>query len=260
MPRGQYERKSTTTLAVSGIVAIEKAATLRGWDKLNPQEQTSVIAEGQKLAQSLLRFGQARLQVGEHLTALQQILEPHNLFGRFLDTFFDMSARTAYRYISGYKNAAHILPQPVLKVAMARNVNIIGDTEEKPLGVFTSAAAVLPPPTGAVSEAQANAYIDALEQRVTAERSQRATGTATLPAEDPEMLKREMVQFAKRRFDRLPTNKRTRDKWARETLALLATVWGQSAMTVSPATVPESFIVHRGRPKTSVAQPVAASA
>src|SRR6266403_1211578 len=102
MPRGQYVRKL----------------------------KTEAITEGQKLAQALLHYGQARLQVGEHLAMLQTILEPHNLFVRFLRAF-RFSQRTAYRYIAGYKNASGRLPENVLKAAMARGINIVGDTEAK---------------------------------------------------------------------------------------------------------------------------------
>lgn len=253
MPRGQYERK-TSALAlpkVSGIVSMSMFTALPWWDKLSQQEQSSVFAESQSLAQSMLLQGQARLRVGEHLSALQGILTPHNLFVRFLRTF-RFSQKTAYRYIAGYKNAAARLPQSVLTAAMARGINIIGDTEEKPLGVYTKAAEALPPPKEA-NEVQATTWLDQIEQVRKQNRSDDRAGI-TLVVGNPDALKREVVRFAANRFEKLPTNKKTREKWAREVLSLLMTKFGVSVpQTYSPMPVPSDYEVQRGRPKVNAA-------
>jgi hypothetical protein len=247
MPRGQYNRNKTA-LVPKGIVKAEMFTTLPWWDKLTAHEQSNVIAEGQKLAQSMLTYGQARLQVGEHLAALQGILEPHNLFGKFLKTF-RFSVRTAYRYIAGYKNASARLPQAVLTAAMARGVNIVGDSEEKPLGVYTKAAEALPPPTNP-NPVQAETWLTQLE----VVRKQNRETPTEMPAGDPEVLKREVVRFASLRFERLPQHKRTREAWAKQVVGLLMTKFGISTpQSFTPLPVPEEYQVHRGRPRSIAA-------
>lgn len=251
-PRGIYQRKEAEEglTEIKGLVKKETFSNLSWWPKLNTDEQTSVVNSGQKLGLALLHFGQARLQVGEHLAELQSVLEPHNLFGRFLSSF-RFSKRTAYRYIQGYKNASSMLPQLVLKAAMVRGVNIVGDTEAKPLGIYTHAVELLPP-TKVETEEQANAYIDALEQRVKTSRDDH--GVFVMSVGEPDVLKREVVRFGKARFDRLPTNKRTREKWAKETIALQMGAYGLPTQHISPVALPEGYIVPRGRrPNTKAA-------
>src|SRR5258708_7023451 len=96
MPRGVYKRKAekeTTldlapeTVEAEALVPPEAFNTLAWWEKLAPEEQNVVMQEGRLLAQAMLENGRSRLAIGEHLSKLQSILEPHNLFGRFLKNF-----------------------------------------------------------------------------------------------------------------------------------------------------------------------------
>src|SRR6266705_1037891 len=110
MPRGVYDRSKRKGKVTSAIVSAEASKLIpefnkiKGWDSLNFDEQKMVVDEGQQLAVALLQYGHSRIAIGEHLTKLRGILEPHNMFERFLKNFH-FSKRTAYRYIAGFENA-----------------------------------------------------------------------------------------------------------------------------------------------------------
>ena len=255
MSRGQYVRKTRLDLpAIPSEVSLvppESLNTLKWWEKLNQQEQATVMQEGQALAKAMLDHGRSRLAIGEHLTKLQAVLEPHNLFGRFLKNFH-FSVRTAYRYIKGYQNAQGRLPEPVLKVAMARGVNIIGDTEFKPLGIYTDAVQKLPVPA-VVNDEQARVYLDQLEE---VRKQLKPTGAMfTMPEpQDPNTLLKECYRFVSLRYKRLPSNSKTRAAWVRSLVGMLLSELGVSGQqTFAPQAVPEEFRALRGRPVATAA-------
>lgn len=247
MPRGVYKRTSDAAGAIEVLaISADTFSALSWWKKLSADEHVAVVNESKMLAQSLLHFGQAKVAIGEHLERLQGILEPHNVFQKFLKQF-RFSKRTAYRYIAGYKNAKAALPQTVVKAAMQRGINIIGDSENKPLGIYTEAVKTLPPPQAPTDE-QANAYLDALEKM---RKETRTTATVMeLPVGDPNTLLKESLRFVTTRYKRLPTNKRTRENWANRLIGMLVSEFGLTNHTFTPIAVPEDLQVHRGRPKT----------
>lgn len=258
MPRGQYQRESKTattgteTAVVSTGIRATTFTSITGWKKLDDSEQKAVLHESQKLATAMYHFGQARLAIGEHLVKLQAILEPKNLFTKFLSRF-RFSKKTAYRYIAGYNNAKSRLPQVVLKAAMTRGVDLIGDSETKPLGVYTAAAEKLPLPSEP-TEAQAVEYIDQLEATRKQMRQEMVAGVQSLPVGDRNVLLRECVRFVSTRYKRLPANKNLRDKWARELVGMLMQDMGiTQATTFQPIAIPDDFIAHRGRPSQKTA-------
>lgn len=255
MPRGEYVRK--TKLAISADIPPTVIQFINPPDallkKLSEDEKTAVVNETHLLAKALLDYGKSRLAVGEHLAKLQSLLEPHNLFGRFLKNFH-FSKRTAYRYIAGFNNARAKLPEVVLKAAMARGVNIVGDTEMKPLGVYTDAVAKLPPPQSATEE-QANTWLNQIEQ---VRKETRASGEAGLFAvpvpQDPQTLLKECYRFVSLRYKRLPNNSRTRATWVRSLVGMLLADLGVSGeQTFAPHAAPEEFKAQRGRPSPQVA-------
>lgn len=222
-----------------------------GWDKLQPQELTVVQNEGQALAAVMLVHGYSGLAIGEHLVAVQGILEPHNLFGRFLRQFH-FSKRTAYRYISRFKNAKNALPDSVVKAAIARGMDIAGDSDLRPLGKYTEAAAKLPPPKEADIE-QANTWLDSVEQVRKTTRAESPPGlpSVTVIPEDPQTALKEVVRFASSRYKKLPGNKRVRENWARQVLSMLMAEFGmQSAQQFAPMAVPSEWLA-RGRPRAT---------
>jgi hypothetical protein len=248
MPRGQYARKTKAAGSdvVSGTVLSPEAFDKQSWwKKLSNEEQSAVQQESSLLAKALVDFGKSKLAIGEHLTKLQAVLEPHNLFGRFLKNFH-FSKRTAYRYIAGFNNAKARLPQTVLAAAMARGVAIIGDTETKPLGVYTDAVAKLPPPATATVD-QANTWLNQIEQV-----RKETKGLFVVPVpQDPQTLLKECYRFVAIRYKRLPNNSKSRANWVRSLVGMLLADLGVSGeQTFAPHAAPESFKIGRGRPST----------
>jgi len=225
---------------------------LAGWDKLSQQEQATVQTEGQLLAQAMLMNGYSRLAIGAHLTNVQPILTPHNIFNKFCSKF-RFSKRTANRYILGFKNAKATLPDSILKAAMARGVDIFGDSNEKPLGIYTAAAAKLPPPKEATTE-QANTWLDQVDKvrrEIKSTGSETvATGLTLLPVpSDPGTLLKECYRFISIRYKRLPNNVKSRQKFVNSLMGMLAAEFGATGpQTFSPVAIPEDFRAQRGRP------------
>lgn len=235
------------------LVPAAMFSSMPGWDKLNADEQTVVQTEGVALAQALLVNGASRLAIGEHLTNLQGTLEPHNLFGRFLRSF-KFSKRTAYRFISGFKNAKARLPEPILKAAMARGINLLGDNDQKPLGIYTEAAKRLPPPQNP-DPTQVNAWLDSVEQvrKDVKQEAADAEGTDAFvmpEPTDPATAMKECFRFVSNRYKQLPTTPKVRANWMRGLIGILLAEFGVSSMQqFQPQAVPEDFRVVRGRPK-----------
>ena len=249
MPRGQYTQKTKLDLEEQALVPPQAFNTLAWWEKLNQEEQNVVLQEGRALGSAMLQYGTSRLAIGEHLAKLQGILEPHNLFGRFLKNFH-FNKRTAYRYIAGYKNAQGRLPDTVLKAAIVRGMNIIGDSDIRPLGIYTQAVEKLPPPKDATEE-QARTYLDQLD----IVRKQDRPALFTMPEpQDPQTLLKECYRFVSLRYKRLPTSSKTRSAWVRQLVGMLLVDLGVSGQqTFAPQAIPDDFKKQRGRPVAAIA-------
>lgn len=257
--------KKLDALQVTGIIRAETLQTIRGWEKLSGDEKSSVILESQKLGRTLLLHNQSRLAIGEHLLALHTILEPHRMFQSYLKNFH-FSERTAYRHMKSFENSKTILPANIMKAAMVRNVQILGESTDAPLGIYTAAAAVLPPPADA-TEKQANEYLDELE--VVRKTKQKSAAQALVPRYDSNVLMKECLRFVSSRYARLPNRRATREVWVQKFFGMCLSEFGMSAQTaLAPLTVPEQFQApKRGRPVGSVSsslpatsQPATASA
>jgi hypothetical protein len=246
MPRGKYVRTPKAD-KTDLVISTNTLTGLPWWSKISIQEQSAVMEETQLLAGSLLDVGKARLKVGEHLTKLQGILEPHNLFSRYLKTFH-FSRKTAYRYIAGFKNAQATLPGPILVEAMKRNIDIIGYDEVKPLGKYTDAVKALPPPNSATSE-QASTYLDALEDTRKKVKSTNGNNvTEFAPVSDPNALTKEMFRFCDIRLRRISHHKQKQSVIHKLFGMLLASQGIANPLTIAPQAAPEDYKTQRGRP------------
>lgn len=85
------------------------------------------------------------LFLGEHLIAVQSILKPHRYFAPFLEERSNYSRSSAYDYMNFFQRAAGNLPEPVLRRAIARGIDIRG-TKTTPLGAYASAIRKNRPP------------------------------------------------------------------------------------------------------------------
>ncbi len=254
-----YKRKSAVSTSVVDAALSKQTTDIIGpvtntlaelgwWDKLDEAEQDAVMAEGRALSVAMLQYGTSRLKIGEHLAKLQSVLEPHNLFGKFLKNFH-FSKRTAYRYIAGFNNAKARLPKTVLDAAMARGVNLIGESELKPLGIYTQAVEQLPPPVNP-TPVQAETWLNQVEQvRKQTRETEGSTPYAVTVNTDPQLLLKECYRFVSLRYKRLPSNTKTRAAWVRNLVGMLLSdmgIAGQQAF--APTVVPEDYKAQRGRP------------
>lgn len=249
--------KKMDALQVTGIIKAETLKTIKGWDKLSGEERSSVILESQKLGRTLLMHSQSRLAIGEHLVTLHGILEPHRMFQSYLKNFH-FSERSAYRHMKSYENSKTILPATIMKAAMVRNVQILGESSDKPLGIYTAAAAALPPPVDA-TETQANEYLDQLE--AVRKTKQKDDVQVMVPRYDQNVLMKECLRFVASRYSRLPNRKATREAWVQKFFGMCLSEFGMSAQSaLAPLSVPEQFAApKRGRPVGSVAAPPSSS-
>lgn len=246
MPRGQYKRKS----AVPALVPEGVFTNLSWWDKLSTKEQDVVKTEGEQLAVSLLNYGRSRLAIGEHLLRIKEVLEPKQLFVKFLRSFH-FSVKTAYRYMNGFENAKRELPDEILQGAMARGYNMIGEAKDKPLGIYTEAVKQLPPPVAPKNAEQVNAWLDSVEQ---VRKKVRSTGSvlsiADAPTGDPELLLKECTRFVANRVSKLPKNQRALQSFVKALIGYTMTMAGiDHSMSFSPIAIPEGVRAERGRPR-----------
>jgi hypothetical protein len=72
------------------------------WGELERDEQSTVKKETEELASAHAGQVASRMEMGEHLTNLQGVLEPKRLFQKYLGSL-NFTPRTAYRYIEAYK-------------------------------------------------------------------------------------------------------------------------------------------------------------
>lgn len=242
MPRG---RKATSIALVPESVFTQ----LSWWDKLNANEQQTVKAEGEQLAVSLLNYGKSRLAIGEHLLSIKEVLEPKQLFVKFLRNFH-FSVKTAYRYMNGFTNAKAELHEKVLQGAMARGLNMIGESEDKPLGIYTEAARQLAPPSHNPTTDQVNAWLDSVETVRKKIRSGAGVATNVIEVVNPEMAMKECVRFIENRYNKLPHKGRTQSAFAKNLCGYILTIAGiEESVTVEPTAIPAGFRAERGRPK-----------
>jgi hypothetical protein len=248
MPRGQYNRNKTE----QSLIPANAFTSQAWWKKLNNVEQKEVMTETQLLSVAVIANMESRIAIGQHLTRLQEILTPYGVFNRFLRTLH-ITVRSANRYVAGYKNAKAGLPENVLKVAVARGVNVMGDTEAKPFGAYTEVIKQLPPPTAPTQE-QAVAYVDAIENARKQARSTAATeGDVTVTPMEPQEAQKVAYRQFQLVFNKLPQNKNVRKAWLKNHVGHILTLAGESTTTFNPIAVPEDFNVQRGRPKAAAA-------
>jgi hypothetical protein len=257
---------TSAALAVAGAdqQALAPVATLSAlkWfasGKLTEDERGAVISETNSLAQSLLIHHNSGMRVGEHLTTIQGILEPHSLFGRYLKTFH-FSKKSAYRYMKQWNNAK-TLPAPIVQAAMARNIQIGGDTDVRPYGAYTEAVKKLPPPSNPTTE-QAETWLAQVEE-VRKEVKQSAADAFGTPGgedfsmpepTDPQTALKEAFRFVRNRYRQLPNNSKMRAGWLRTLVGMMLTELGVSGQQAfNPVAVPEDFRQGRGAPAKKAA-------
>jgi hypothetical protein len=248
---------------VNKIVPISRFQALPFWEKLNTNEKAELHEEGQSLAAAMLMHGASGLAIGEHLSNINQRLKPYNGgWSNFLRNWGFKNERTGYRYVRRYLNAKENMPQNVLKVAMMRNIALYGDKEDRPLGSYTEAVKILPPPKNPDMD-QANRYLDQLEQtrreKMDAEKkSAKKDGEVRILAapatpKNKEMWQMHVYRMFRSRFRRLPSSKTSdaRKDFVRTVIGMILTEAGVSGGHYGAVAIPEEFKAERGRPRQS---------
>jgi hypothetical protein len=204
--------------------------TFQGWGKLEPSEQEAVKKETQSLDDSRRMESVSKLQVGEHLSKLQKVLEPKRLFISFLDEVFGMSRATAYRYMEMYQTAKGHMPAPVLEIAIERGSKIDPEILKKST----------PPQT--TDRTAIQKYLETL-------RPVRATSEA----KTPDLLLKECFNFVASRWAMLPNNMKTRTAFMRSLFGMLLAKFGVATpQSFVPEAAPQTFHKKRGRPLKAI--------
>lgn len=219
--------------------------SLSFWGQLSESEQRVVQTEGQQLAAAMILGGISDLAKGEHLAKLNEILEPKRCFVKFLGKFTRISPKQAYRYINGWNNARARLTDPVLKLAMTRNMRILGDSDTRPLGVYTKAVEAMGPPPRSEDPAVAGRWLDGVEQTRKEQRLRKKTHKGKVIAEvtgDPEFTLIEAFRYASKRVKTSGATARLRVRYLEKLVGMLMTDAGiASSVSFEPHAIPDKY-------------------
>lgn len=222
------------------FLPVTQLHSLNGWDELDASTRKSVETETKNLSEAIVTWGKSRLAIGEHLTKIQEKLEPQRMFGKFLDAF-NLKRSTAYNYITGYKNASSVLSDNILQVVSSRGINMIGIRETQPLGVYTDAVKKIPPPTSS-NMADINDWLKRVE----------SVRKKSRPAEivDTELMMKECYRYVATRLGKVPSKGRSRRAWLDRLVGMILTEVGISnGANFTPEGIPEEFRAVPGRPR-----------
>lgn len=224
----------------------------RFFRKLSPKDQEALVERDRELTAARVVHGMSGLAIGQFLHEVNELLTPYNAYYKYLRSK-NIPPKTSYRYIRGYENAVNHFPEPVLRVAVARNLRIVSDDERKPLGEYTEAFRSLGAPPK--DPERAVKYVDDMQTYVK-ERRARLKRTGKSPKsvaelaviEDP----KEALKYAYRSLSiyikKLPAGTRKMN-WLDHLVGMLLTDMGVSSRSFEAAAVPEDFRAKRGRPR-----------
>lgn len=169
------------------------------------------------------------LYIGKRLTDLHQTLAP---FGYFIKAVAatKLVQRTAYGYMYGYRNAIAQLPSGAVQAMMDRKLTINAN-HRKPLGEWTEALAIVPPPQSGSSTTYSKWVEELIEKK-----PKRLTGhQANRVRKSPEQLMDECTHVIERALKRLPTQKGVRDRFARSLISITMRYFGLESEKFNPA-------------------------
>jgi len=226
---------------------LESMSQKQWWNELTAAQHTKIKHESSGLVTELVAMGQSRMAIGEHLSAIQEVLEPMGAFTAYVHDYFYFSLRTAYRWIAGWKNAKNNLSDVVLREAMAVGMNIMGESEDKPLGIYTEAVATTPPPRNATPET-ARKWLVRIDEYRKESHPRTHVETAPKPVSDMEPLLRETYLALRRAVRRIPPG--SRGEFVSHIVGMLIGEFSFRVIT-KPQAVPDDWIKRRGRPRAA---------
>src|SRR5262249_14455151 len=123
----------------TGLLAPKQTLqSLKFFKKLKESEQEKLLEKDRELTAARVVHGMSGLAIGQFLHEVNEMLTPYNAYYKYLRSK-NIAPKTSYRYINGFVNASQHFTEPVLRVAVARNLKIVSDNEKKPLGEYTEA-------------------------------------------------------------------------------------------------------------------------
>lgn len=256
------------------IVPGEQFEKLPFWKKLNTNDKAFIQEEGEALITAQLAHIKSGLVIGEHLVKVRDRLKPINgAFSKFTRAFGFKSERTIYRYTRAYENAVQLLPRTVIDVAAARGMRLFGDTEDRPLGTYTEAYKLLPPPKAAENDPEvAHRYLDQLEKTQKEYRQAHKGKPTKKPVQfratpkNQELWLMTVYRTFKTLYNRLPptSESKARKEFVSDLIGMILTEAGSSGGHFGAVAVPAEFRRPRGRPRNvstdEAEEPVVASA
>lgn len=226
------------------LVSRESLSKEKWWGKLEASEQRSVLLETQALTEELVKHEMSRLGMGKHLKNLRSVLEPKKIFVKYVKSRYgdQFSIATAYRWIEIYENTEDKVPDVVLSTAIAHGYDVIST------GMMEKMKTIPQPKTQ--DRVKIVHYLEKVKAAQKASETEERSVTA-FPEYDLEVMKKELINFAGLRYDRLPQAPKVRQKWATEVIGMLLSRFNMKATEFNPIEVPEGFRVVRGRPKSA---------
>lgn len=216
----------------TGPIAEVSLETLKGWEKLTTAERNSAKQGHVKLVADTERLGKDWIAVGEDLIHQSDIFEPHRMFDAYLKLLpFGLSRASAYRRMRVARKARKSLRPDLFQFALLNGLDRI-DVE---------AVKVIPPPKAGSKPAEIKHYLKAVSER-----------KPDSIEDDPEVMKKEVVNFFRLKFEKLPKGMtgKQRFAWATDCCGMEMTVAGASSeQRVEPVAIPIDFFRQRGRPK-----------
>jgi hypothetical protein len=223
---------------------------------MKPKEKEQLWEDIKGFQAARIAHVQGGLAMGHFIKSIYDRCENYSGAFRRLLTGFRFSERTAYRYMATFNNVSEKFSNPyILKAAIVRGLPILSYDEKRPLGKYTEAVRLLPPPRAISDEKEANRYLDQLEQ-TQKERQRKIAEGRVKPREsetteeiqrDPEFLLKVSYRGIKNALRQMPARKR--QPWLDRLFGYVLAHQGISnPMTIEPQAVPEEFNQGPGRP------------
>lgn len=237
----------------SSLIPATAFTQLPYWKRLTEEDKKAVERESQELARAMFHEGASKLEQGRHLVELRKRLEPYRVFVRHLRAF-KMSFKTAYRYMSAYENAKRRFPEPVLQAVLARGLDIVGESAERPYGKYTPIVKSLPPPRTSDKYA-IQEWVDTLENKYKKMRGEMRAGLLlgydhAHPATDS--LVKAAFRHVRIQFRRIPVDQKK--KAMKELFGYLMAEFGVSSpIEVRPSEAPDEYRRGPGKPRLEAA-------
>jgi hypothetical protein len=207
---------------------------LAGWNELPPEEMELVRNKSQSLAEELYLERKSRAAAGKLLVELRAILDPKRMWGDFLLNGYGMSKSTAYNYINEYVMLTAKLPPPFVEVVLELGINFRPEMLEK----------AHPPKTE--DRDKIVSYLETLKKK--------ALRPVLVQDEPPDEVLKNCLNYVFNRWNKLPKRARVRERFKADLIGMMLQAFGsEGSERFTPIKIPDTFIVHRGRPRKKVA-------